>query len=226
MFTLLETMKNRRLNSHPLARSLVILRIALLVLLAWLSHPAAYAEPQVSGRVLDEMQKPLSGVQLKLLGDEKLEKCSFVTKINGEFALAHEKCKTCCLAVYPPKGSGLAAAWIDDIPGNATRNIIIQLHPGFTVKGRVVRQSNGKGLKGLTLLISPVAENGSEHEQVHGSGLATTSRDGRFEIILTPGVKQLSITNESYPDLVSHFEKRLVITAEANVPDIALPAKE
>lgn len=223
MFTLHETLKNRQLNGLQLPATL---SIALSLLLACLINATAYAGPEVSGRVLDEMQKPLSGVQLKLLGKNKLEICATVTKFSGEFTLAHEKCRSCCLAVYPPKSSGLASTWIDDIPGDATRRIIIKLQPGFNVKGRVVRESNGKGLKGLTVLINPVVEENPEHEEVHGSGLAITSHDGRFEITLTPGIKQLSIENQCYPELVRHFEERLLITAEETLPEIAVPARE
>jgi hypothetical protein len=210
---LLETMKNRWLNLYA-------------VLLIGISCSAACAAPQVSGRVLDEMKKPLSGVQLRLLGDAMVLGCEAITKANGEFCLPHPKCKTYCLAVYPPKNSGLAAAWIDEIPGDAVRHIIIQLHPGFTITGRIIRAESNKGLKGLTLSISPVKDTDSEHETVHGSGLATTSRDGTFEITLTPGLKQLSVANDRYPELLEHFAKNILITDTGRLPDIVLPSKE
>ncbi len=223
MFTLLETMKNRDSFTYRLAQRQ---RVAQLVLLAWFVSAAAHADPQVSGRVLDEMQKPLRGVQVKLLGDEKLQKCLAVTGNDGEFRLAHENCEECCLAVYPPKNLGLATEWIDHIPGNATRHIIIQLRPGFAIKGRVISAGNGKGLKGLTLGVSPITEKSLEHEVVYGSGLAVTGYDGGFRLTLTPGLKDLSIANDRYPELVKHFNKMLKITDAGVLPDIALPTRE
>jgi hypothetical protein len=231
-------MKNRQLNMQigqqsigaHFMRRLRVQRVptsvsSIISLMLLVVGQAAYAEPQVSGRVLDEMQKPLAGVQLKLIGDEKLLKCLTVTKANGEFTLSHEKCKKFCLAVFPPKNSGLAAAWIDNIPGDATRHILVQLHPGFTIKGRVVRASNGKGLKGLNLDISPVKGNETEHE-VHGSGRTITGQGGSFELTLTPGAKLFSVSNDRYSELVRYFDKQLLITDTGTIPDIALPEKE
>jgi hypothetical protein len=177
-------------------------------------------EPELIGRVTDAQLKPLSSVQLKLTSPDSAVKVSATTDSDGSFEIKHDPCKILRLEVYPPKRSGLASAWLDNLPGASTRRVIIELQNGFEISGQIL--GNGKGLKGLDLSLIPVDETSHKRSSVHGSGLATTGHGGSFTFIATPGLKRLTIENDRYPQYVKHFETHLNVTKSGAIPDITL----
>jgi hypothetical protein len=51
-----------------------------------------------------------------------------------------------------------------------------------------------------------------------------TVRGGTFEVNLTPGLKNLAVMNDKYPDYASTFESKLTVTADREISEIQLPA--
>jgi hypothetical protein len=179
--------------------------------------------PTVRGTVTDENLKPLAGVGVKLMNKDASVNVSAVTKATGQFILPHKPCRSLCLEVSPRKGSSLATAWIENIPGEESRRIVVELQRGCEIHGRVVHEN--KGLKGLSISVTQASENHKHEKLVHGGGRTKTGRDGSFEMILTPGMKTLSIANERYEDLAPSYSRKLSVEADGVIPDIELPLK-
>jgi hypothetical protein len=187
---------------------------------------ATWAEdelPTVRGTVTDENLNPLAGAEVRLKSSNNSVDLTAVTGANGQFMLPHEPCKRLCLQVSPRKGSSLATASIDNISGEESRRIVVELKHGFEIHGRVVHEN--KGLKGLSVSVIAESAKGKAQEFVHGGGMTRTKGNGAFEITLTPGMKVLKITNERYQDLVPSFSRRLSVTADGVIPDIELPSR-
>jgi hypothetical protein len=179
-------------------------------------------QPTLLGRVTNSEMKPLGSVQLRLSSpDNSKVKASTATKDDGSFQITHDPCKICQLEVLAPKNSGLASALLDNLSGETTRRLIIQLRAGLQIDGKVVGQ--GKGLKGLDLSFIPVDESTSKRVSVHGSGLTKTGKDGSFSVIVTPGLNRLTIENDRYPDFAKHFDTQVKVTTSGGIPDVTLP---
>jgi hypothetical protein len=178
-------------------------------------------QPALVGRVTDSDLKPLAGVQLKLTSPDTNLKITAVTKGDGSFSIAHDPCKICQLEVYPPKDSKLASALLDNLSGESTRRLIIQLREGIHVMGKVT--GGGKGLKGLDLTFVPVDASTSKRSSVHGSGMTKTGKNGSFSLTVTPGMNQLTIDNDRYPEFKDHFETKVNVTGGGDIPDLVLP---
>jgi hypothetical protein len=178
-------------------------------------------QPMLIGRVTDSDLKPLGSVQLKLTSPDTNLKVTAVTKGDGSFEIAHDPCKICQLEVYPPKGSKLASALLDNLSGESTRRLVIQLREGLHVIGKVT--GNGKGLKGLDLTFVPVDAETSKRASVHGSGLTRTGKNGSFSLTVTPGMNRLTIDNDRYPEFEEHFDTHVNVTGGGDIPDIVLP---
>jgi hypothetical protein len=198
--------------------------LSVLLFIVHLSAPASAnanaGTATVRGTVTDEDLKPLGSVQLRLIEADQSTVCQAQTASNGQFVLNHKVCGNCALEVIPPHDSQLASAWIDDISGGQSRRIVVQLKKGFEVHGRIVHSQ--KGLKGITIAVVPIGQENKTHNLVHGSGWARTNRNGQFQMILTPGVKHLLITNERYPKLVGSMERKLSVARDSVIPDIEL----
>jgi hypothetical protein len=175
-------------------------------------------EPVLSGRVTDAANQPLKNAQVLLTIPNSTFRAAQMTKADGNFALPHEPATLCHLEVLPPKDSGLASALLDHIPGEATRRVVIQLKPGLSIKGKLT--GDGKGLKGLKILIEPVQE---KDKSVHANGWAKTGNNGEFEVTVIPGMKRFTVTNTRYEEFVASYHTDLKITESGAIPDIALP---
>lgn len=198
--------------------------IALIVLSPVNGSLAQNANPTVRGTVTDEDLKPVNRAQVQLISQDGATHCQGVTGIDGRFVLMHKPSDSCCLEVCPPKGSSLASAWIEPISGEESRRIVVELKHGFEIHGRVVHA--GGGLKGLTVAISPIDKDSKTEKLVHGQGRSLTNKNGQFEMILTPGMKCLTISNERYPELVSSLSCKLVVKDDGIIPDIELPNRQ
>jgi hypothetical protein len=181
-------------------------------------------QPMLIGRVMDAKMQPLASAQLKVTSPDTDLKITTGTKRDGSFQIAHDPCKICQLEVFPPKGSHLAPARLDNLSGESTRRLIIELHEGLEISGRIL--GNGKALKGVAVSIVPSDEKSSEPSSVHGSGLLITNKAGSFSMLVTPGQKKVTIENDRYPEFVKSFATQIDITAGGDIPDISLPTSE
>jgi hypothetical protein len=181
-------------------------------------------QPTLVGRVMDANMKPLGSVQLKVTSPDTNLKITADTKRDGSFEISHDPCKICQIDVLPPKGSNLAPARLDNVSGESTRRLIVQLHEGIEISGRIL--GNGKGLKGVQVSLVPADESSSSSPSVHGSGSVTTGKDGSFSMLVTTGKKKVTVANDRYPRFAKSFETQIDVTAGGNIPDISLPPAE
>ncbi len=180
------------------------------------------SEPILRGRVTDAEHKGLPNVQIKWTDSEdENEKLSTETNADGAFTITHKPCKFCRIEVYPPRKSNLSSAFVEGIPGEASRQVVLELHHGIPVKGRVV--DNGRGLKNLTVAFLSIDAKSEKKLSAHGGGWAKTNRSGEFEMMLTPGLKRVEISNDHYPDLEHHYETKVSISEPGTISDIILP---
>ncbi|PWU00737.1 MAG: hypothetical protein C5B53_03670 [Candidatus Melainabacteria bacterium] len=202
---------------------LLLLAVLFLLLFGQATVRSEEEYPTVRGTVTDENLKPLAGVGVKLISKDASVNLSTTTKGTGQFILPHKPCKSLCLEVSPRKGSSLATARIENIPGEESRRIVVELQRGCEIHGRVVHEN--KGLKGLSVSVTAASENHKHEKLVHGGGRTKTGRDGTFQLILTPGMKTLSIANERYEDLTPSYARKLTVETDGIIPDIELPLK-
>lgn len=173
----------------------------------------------ISGRVVDQQQKPVSGVTVVLF--ESDGQLSMETKSNGggEFRFQHKPCGELCLDIVPERSLKLAEAVLEHLPGAETRKLIVELKRGYLVTGRVTHE--GKGLKGVIIRVKPVGAK-DKRTRVHGGGTAETGRGGTFDLILTEGQKHLMVINEKYPDCARRAEKDISVVDDTHLGRIEL----
>jgi hypothetical protein len=175
---------------------------------------------EINGRVLDFQGSPIHGIPIRLLNEDGAELGKAQSGKDGAFVISHKKCQSCSLQILPPLKSGLASAFINNIPGAADRHDQFTLQRGFLVSGRVV--GGGKGLKGLVVKVSaPADENNAKH--IHTGGLAVTKGNGEFEMNLTAGVKRMLVKNNEYHVFARKHEYDFNVTSEMRLPDIEMP---
>ncbi len=182
--------------------------------------PAAYEGPQVTGTVRDHGGHPLRKIRVCLRHAASGAEHWHKTDKQGRFAIPNDFEGDCSLAVTPVITSGLSRALIEPVPGKQTRQFIVQLKHGFSISGRVVYK--GRGVKGMIVKVLPAGGPAAD-SSVHGGALATTSGDGSFRIVLTPGEKTLVVVNQRYGGLVPEVRQKVEITGDTRVPDIPLP---
>jgi len=181
--------------------------------------------PKVSGRITNEAKRPCANVEVRLFDENGELLKSTDSDGEGQFVCEHRNCHKCMLEIIPGDKTGLATALLDNIAGDKNHSFLVELHHGFVVSGRVI--SEGKGLKGIVVKVSPSDTGASGHADVHGGGFATTGRDGRFHMTLTPGAKQLHIYNTKYDELTRQHRQHFTVTGELVLEDIVLgPAKQ
>ncbi|MBU6450439.1 MAG: hypothetical protein KGS72_01580 [Cyanobacteria bacterium REEB67] len=174
----------------------------------------------ISGRIVDQQHKPVAEVSVLLWekeGDLSMEAHS---NAAGEFRFEHKGCGKLCLQVLPDQKMKLATALVENLPGEATRKMIVELKAGFLVTGRVVHKN--KGLKGLMIRIKPVNPKDTR-TKVHGGGVSETGRGGSFSVVLLSGQKKLTVINEKYPDFAKHIETTFTVSDDAHLAPIELP---
>lgn len=175
---------------------------------------------EVHGRVVDYLNKPVARAHV-ILRDRQTGKTRQATSDRqGRFALFHPDTAMCSLEVIPDIESGLCGAVLAEIPGNQKRHISVQLQHGFLVTGKVVEK--GKGLKGLEIKVLPNQPHENAHDSVHGGGFATTSGDGSYRLLLTPGHKTMLVQNHKYSKLPASLNHSFTVTGDTKLPDLIL----
>ena len=189
----------------------------------------AWAAPQsvlrTTGRLVNLEGKGIPGIPVYLW--EQKGDVSLVTKTasDGSFNFEHPSCSPLTLEILPPLKTSYASALMDDVPGDENRKLIVEMHMGHLISGRITH--DGKGLKGLLVRVRPAAldKHGSQidysslekAERIHGSGTTTTGKDGAFTLILTAGHKQLTVINNKYPRLEKKVEHNLTVRENQNI---------
>ena len=174
--------------------------------------------PEITGRLTDDQRRPVSGAQVTVSNEKGVVIATEETDKNGSFVIHHEACIVCNLDVVPDEKSGLASAFVENIPGGITRRFLFTLQKGFRINGRVVYQ--GHGLKAVSVKVVSADEEGSS--KVYSGGAAKTARDGGFALTLTPGKKHMTVSNNKYNDASSHFEKDFEVLCDTTLDDINL----
>lgn len=152
---------------------------------------------KISGRVVDKNGQPVSGCNVQLWEPSGAISMSCKNHNDGEFEFKHAKSDKLTLEVLPPASLGFAQAIVRNLPGEEDRKMIVKLHRGYLVSGRVTYKK--KGLKGILLKVEPLDQGLDGKAHLHGVGGGTTEKNGVFSMILTPGKKQLTVINEIYP---------------------------
>lgn len=152
---------------------------------------------KISGRVVDKNGQPVSGCNVQLWEPSGAISMSCKNHNDGEFEFKHVKSDKLTLEVLPPASLGFAQAIVRNLPGEEDRKMIVKLHRGYLVSGRVTYKK--KGLKGILLKVEPLDQGLDGKAHLHGVGGGTTEKNGVFSMILTPGKKQLTVINEIYP---------------------------
>jgi hypothetical protein len=170
----------------------------------------------VRGRVLDPTAKPVASAKILLRNQDSGEIITETTDSKGDFSVQHPLCSSVSLEVVADEKHRLARAQYDQLTGRETKQMIIRLHRGFLITGKVV--SAAKGLRDIDVLVA------SEHpeEAIYGGGLSRTSKDGTFRMVLTPGAKKLKVLNSERQDLPQVVERNIVVTTDSIIPEIEL----
>lgn len=200
-------------------RNLFVLALAYVVF-ALPASSAVTAEVIIGGRVCDHQNHPVPGTKVRLkdsTSEEVLDSAS--TDGDGRFSFEHPKCSTCALEVIPSPKKALETAVINGIPGDKTRQFAVRLEHGFTVHGRVLH--NGKPLKGLSIHVLP-ADLTTNKGTIHGGAWGTTDGGGRYNLVLTPGPKTITILNDKYQNLASKLTHTVTIIADKDIQDLEL----
>lgn len=176
------------------------------------------------GRVLDPLSKPVGDAKILLRNADSGEIITETTSRKGEFSVEHPLCSHLSLEIVANEKTRLARAQYEKLTGRETKHMVIRLHHGFLVTGRVV--SAAKGVRDLDIVVMPAAKHGGSSESINGGGLSRTGRDGTFRLVLTPGAKTLKIVNNERPDLPNVLEQKIVVTADSALPVIELKPQQ
>lgn len=212
------------MDSSPVR--LIATAVCLIAFLATSAVPvraSSLPAPVVQGQVKDTANRPVKGFDVILTNKKTGAVEHKRTNRMGRFKIRHDRCHLMTLEINPPVTSGLARAFIDNVPGDKRRSYVIHLHNGFQVSGRVTH--GGQGVRDLTVKIFPKhlpTDDGPDN--VHGTASCSTGKEGEFSCILTPGVKRLVVINDVYADLKRQIEKEVTVTGKHELEDIELPA--
>lgn len=174
----------------------------------------------VRGRVLDPQSNPIASAKVHLLNRDSGEVITETTDGKGNFSFQHPLCSSVSLEVVADERHRLARAQYDNLTGRETKQMVIRLHKGFLVTGKVVAAQ--KGLRDVDVLVASE----SPEEAIFGGGLSRTAKDGSFKLVLTPGPKTIKVMNNGRHDLPPVVERKIVVTADSVIPTIELsPSK-
>lgn len=184
---------------------------------------AAEESLMLKGKIINPDGQPVTGVKIVIHDEESGEEIKGDSDGKGKFAIKHAPCSYFSFDVIPPANSSLSRAHFQHMSGEAGKHIIVQLHRGFSVKGRVT--AHGVGLKGLLVKVSPNDTSMSNVEVVHGGGTTRTGRNGEYQLILTPGNKLIEIKNDRYSDVPATARQSIAVSGDISLPDIELRTK-
>ena len=202
-------------------RSFVLAAAAILILIPAFAA-ATTAEEEIrklKGKVVDIDGKPVGGAKIMVHNLDTHEELDGRSNGKGYFEIDHPKCTALSFDVFPPTKSELSSAHYSRVSGELSKHIIVQLHKGFRVTGRVLAE--GQGIKGLEIKV--VGTDAGAHATVHGGGITRTKGNGEYSFILTPGKKIFEIKNDVYSNLAPVYQHEFTITGDTRLPDMNLP---
>lgn len=185
--------------------------------------PATGKEEKVAlrGRILDPLSKPVGGAKVLLRNHDSGELVTIVTNGKGDFSVKHASCSGVSLEVIADEKTRLARAHYGHLTGHDTKQLIIRLHRGFLITGRVV--AGDKGVRDVDVVVGPsAAKSASADDLISGGGLSRTARDGTFRLVLTPGHKTLKVVDSEHGDVQALAEQQISVTADSALPVIVL----
>lgn len=186
--------------------------------------PAMAGEEKVAlrGKILDPLSKPVAGAKVLLRNHDSGELVSIVTNGKGDFSVKHAACSGVSLEVIADEKTRLARAQYGNLTGRETKQVIIRLHRGFLITGRVV--AGDKGVRDVDVVVGPSQSNkqAAPEDLISGGGLSRTARDGTFRLVLTPGHKTLKVVDSEHGDVQSLAERQISVTADGALPEIVL----
>jgi hypothetical protein len=185
---------------------------------AWAHRAGDFELIELSGKVTDSSSHPVAGAQIRVRDKDAGKVYEVRSNRHGAFAVAHERTPFMSLAVSAPDKLGLAQFALNDISGEDTQHVIVQLRQGFVVRGRVSDVS-GRGLNGLDIKIK------APDDDAHAGGVTKTGKDGSFKLVLTPGAKVLEISNKHFDDCAALERTHVTVTADIVLPDIVIPPR-
>lgn len=188
---------------------------------ALVSAHGADEKISVRGRILDPLSKPVAGARILLRNHDSGELVSIVTNGKGDFSAKHAACSGVSLEVIADEKTRLARAQYGHITGRETKQLIIRLHRGFLITGRVV--AGDKGVRDVDVVVGPSSSKASTPDDlISGGGLSRTARDGTFRLVLTPGHKTLKVVDSEHGDVQALAERQISVTADGTLPEIVL----
>lgn len=177
-----------------------------------LSQATAFAQVEkvsLAGRVLDEVQRPVPHTLVEIRDHTSRVQAQTKTDRAGHYTISCPVASTCDLQVTPPLKAGLAQAFLRDLPAVESRHLVVTLHKGFEIHGRVV--CDGRPLSAVKLLAR--AEDG---DTVHGGGITTTTYRGDFVMVLSAGNKVFEISDGRTVN-AGHV---VPVTRDGTIPDL------
>ena len=190
-----------------------------------LAERQTQAVVRTSGRLVNLKGEGVPNIPVYLWEQKGELSLAAKSKADGGFSFEHPACSALTLEILPPVKTSYASALIDDVPGDENRKLIVDMHMGHLISGRVTH--DGKGLKGILVKVRPVelSKHGGQidysslerSEKIHGGGTTITGKDGAFTLVITPGHKQLSIINNKYPKFEKKVEHNLTVRENLNV---------
>ncbi len=202
-----------------------LLKLTALLATFTCSITAASADPTIKGRLTDQSYKGVAGVKVSVWDQEANWSVFDITDADGRFSITHKPCESCFVEMSPKKDGDLASALIEDVPGKLSRNFIVQLRHGFTVKGCVLKD-DGSPAKGVVVKIAADEEKEDASEKMHGGGATVTAKNGSFSLVLTAGHKLLTVINENYPQYAKHLKQKFKVTSDGALENIVLPRRK
>jgi hypothetical protein len=168
----------------------------------------------ITGKVQDENAKPVQHALVIVRDRDTNEAVQVNTDRHGKYKAWHLPGTRCSVQVVPPAKTGLAQAILSEVPADEGRHVVVSVHKGFAVHGRVVAQ--GKPVRGVRVRVSP-----KSGDTIHDGGETQTDWHGAFDIVLTPGEKVFEF---SEPKRKGAGVRNLVfsVTNDSTMPDVVM----
>jgi hypothetical protein len=210
---------NRRYSFAVRSLAAVLLALACTALIAKSEDIPVDETADFRGKVTDASNKPMGHVKVTLTDKVTGESKSTSTNGNGQFWVSTQSQHPLSMQFTPPNKSGLASAFFESLPAREDRQLIVHLSKGFPVEGRLTFA--GGPLKGLRVRI--LADNPiDDHERIYGGGETITGANGSFRLSLTPGHKQMFVSNDRYSNVTREIKRKLTVTNDLKLGDIDL----
>jgi hypothetical protein len=193
----------------------ILISAAVAVLLA-VPALAQQNKVKVTGKVVDGTGRPVAHALVIMRDRDSDSEVHASTDIRGHYEAMHPPERRCLVQVIPPAKSGMAQAILNDVPADEGRHMVISVHKGFLIRGRVM--SGDKPLKDVRVRAFP-----HEGDSSHDGGEATTDSHGNYQMVLTPGTKVLEVTRSHDRKGLGIVQHEYNVTADGAVPDIAVP---